>query len=277
MNKEIIITPLGTISPYCKDNKNCPGFLFQYKNYNILLDCGNGISRYLKFPEHLNNINIIISHLHKDHYGDLGSIAYASYVYNKLGYINNKINVYIPEGDKVDVNETKYDNDGWAYSVKVQNNIIDYDYLTNFGHESYLQFIPYKRETMLNYDDLEISFHKNPHSLITYSIKLETEGIKIVYSGDTGYKKNILEKFAKDANLLICESTYLKGQIRNEDNHLFAYEAGMIAKNANVDKLLLTHFWPELDKELYVNEAKKYFNNTEAAIEGKKLILRRKI
>ena len=45
---------------------------------------------------------------------------------------------------------------------------------------------------------------------------------------------------------------------------------------AEVEKLLLTHFWPEIDKEKYVEEAKEIFPNTEAAIEGKKLILRRK-
>lgn len=43
----------------------------------------------------------------------------------------------------------------------------------------------------------------------------------------------------------------------------------------NVDKLLLTHFYPYIDKELYVKEAKEEFENVEAAIEGKKLILRR--
>ena len=49
----------------------------------------------------------------------------------------------------------------------------------------------------------------------------------------------------------------------------------MIARDANVDQLVLTHFWPELDKELYVNEAKEIFSNTIAAEEGKKLVLRR--
>ena len=42
---EIIITPLGTISPYTKGNMNCPGFLVEYNNKKILLDCGNGITR----------------------------------------------------------------------------------------------------------------------------------------------------------------------------------------------------------------------------------------
>ena len=39
------------------------------------------------------------------------------------------------------------------------------------------------------------------------------------------------------------------------DNHLYAYEAGMIAEKANVKELLLTHFYPEIDKQKYVDEA----------------------
>ena len=50
---EIIITPLGTISPYTKVNMNCPGFLLEYNNEKVLLDCGNGITRLLNFPNDL--------------------------------------------------------------------------------------------------------------------------------------------------------------------------------------------------------------------------------
>ena len=97
----------------------------------------------------------------------------------------------------------------------------------------------------------------------------------IVYSSDTGYKNNTLESFSKNANLLICESTFLRGQMRIEDYHLYAHEAALIAKQSDVDKLLLTHFWPTIPKEQYVEEAKEFFQNTEAAIEGKRMILRR--
>ena len=61
-------------------------------------------------------------------------------------------------------------------------------------------------------------------------------------------------------------NTYIK--LNNNDNHLTALEAGRIAKSACVDKLLLTHFWPSIDKEKYVREAKEVFSNTEAAQEG---------
>lgn len=275
-NKEIILTPLGTVSTYCYENKNCPGFLVNYKDNKILLDCGIGISRFLNIPNDLNNLTIIISHLHEDHYGELLSIAQTSYVYNRLGYLDNKIKVYIPEGDKAKVTEHYEDKDGWGASRIVEKNIIDFDYIMNLKEKGYLEIIPYKENDKLCFEDLELSFARNPHPLITYSAKLETDFLKLVYSSDTGYIGNALETFAKDANLLICESTFLKGQIKNNDNHLFAYEAGKIAKEANVDKLLLTHFWPSIDKQKYVEEAKKYFTNTYAAEENKKLILRRK-
>lgn len=275
-NKELIIAPLGTVSTYCYDGKKCPGFLVQYGENKILLDCGNGISEYMNLPDDLNNLIIIISHLHSDHYGELLSIAQTSYVFNRLGYLNERIKVYIPEGDKIKVTENYEDADGWGANRTVEKNLLDFDYLLSLEKESYLEFIPYKQTDKLNIDDLQITFARNPHPLITYSTKVETEGIKFVYSSDTGYKENCLEEFALNANLLICESTFLRGQVKNTDNHLFAYEAAKIAKKANVDKLVLTHFWPSIDKQNYVDEARVVFTNTEAACEGKKLILRRK-
>ena len=248
--EEIKITPLGTVSPYPKDNKNCPGFLIEYENYKVLLDCGDGITRLLNLTNDFNNLIVIISHLHKDHYSGLSSLAYASYVYKNLGYLCDKIDVYIPK-----------------------DSLEDYNYLMNFGDENYLNFLNIKNS--INHGKMKITFYKNPHNINTHSTKIETKNFKIVYSSDTGFKNNILKETAKNADLLICESTFLKEQTKTNDNHLYAYEAGIIAKEANVKKLLLTHFWPEIDKQKYVDEATKYFKNTEASIEGKKLILRR--
>lgn len=271
----ITITPLGTVSPYPKNNKNCPGFLIESNNNKVLLDCGSGISRLLDMKKDLNNLIIIISHLHKDHYSDLASIAYASYIYQKLGYLNEKIKTYIPKADTYEASLYSIDKDGWSISIPTTKNIIDYEYLMNFGKENHLDFITYDAREKLIHGDMNVTFSQNPHPLNTFSCKISNKENTIVYSSDTGFKKNSLVKFAKDVDLLICESTYLKGQLKEEDNHLYAYEAATIAKLANVKKLLLTHFWPEIDKAEYVNEAKEIFKNTEAAVEEKKLILRR--
>lgn len=272
----IVVTPLGTVSPYCKANKKCPGFLIEYNGYKVLLDCGDGISSNLNFPYDLNNLIIIISHLHKDHYSSIGSIGYASYIYKNFGYLDDKIKVYIPSGDKPKDNSTSYYYDnGWGQNVLVEKKLADFEFLTSFKDENYLTFIPYDGNLKLKHSEMDISFIQNPHQLKTYSTKIKIEDYTIVYSADTGYNHNTLTKFSKDADLLICESTFIKGQTRASDNHLYAHEAGKIAKEANVKKLLLTHFWPELDKQMYVDEAKEYFENTEAAEEGKKLVLRR--
>ena len=137
---------LGSISPYCKDDKNCPGYLVTEGSSKVLLDCGNGITRNLKLPEDLENLNIIISHLHKDHYGDLLSLGYATYVFHNLGYLPNRVKVYIPEADMRNVTEDFKDADGWGASHMVKTPILDYVFLQEFGPEQFLSLFHIMRK-----------------------------------------------------------------------------------------------------------------------------------
>lgn len=254
----MILKVLGTVSPHCYKDKNCPGYLVTTNDTKILLDCGNGITRNLKYPEDLDNLIIIISHLHRDHYSDIFSIAYDSYVYHNLNLLPNKIKVYIPK-------QTTSDE------------LYDYQLLTNLGKEHYLEIITYTQEDTIITNESFISFSPNPHSIPSYSIKIQNNNQTLVYSGDTGYIGNTLEKFAAGANLLICESTFLKSQQKKQDYHLYAHEAATIAKKANVEKLLLTHFWPEIPKEKYLLEALEIFPKSQIAEENKELKLSKKI
>lgn len=250
---KIVITPLGTISPYIKGNMNCPGFLVEYNNKRILLDCGNGITRLLNFPEDLNDLNIIITHYHKDHFGDLNALQYASYVYHNLGLLNKKIKIYLPKNDigfnKASITSTC---------------------------ESYSEYYDIDNSCSFFIDDLNITFeNNNSHAIESYMAKLQNNDFKIIYTSDVGTTNLIkLENFCKDADLIICESSFLQKYNVNIKTHMTAYEAGIIASKSNAKKLLLTHFWPEEDKKLYLDEAKSNFNNVEVAEEGKKIILR---
>lgn len=270
---EIKIIPLGTVSPYPKGTKNCPGFLIKYKDNNIMLDCGNGSTRLLDMENDLKNLKIFISHLHPDHYGDLVSLLQAISVYKKYGMVNTNIDIYIPT-TKVMEKENYTDDDGWGCSRTIETNAIDYKYIKKYAEKIGVSFHDYSTFTNVKVDDINITNIEVPHPIESHAIKLENKDFKIVYSSDTG-TNNDLRKFAENTDLFICESTFLKGQYREKDGHLFAHEAAEIAYDANVKKLLLTHFWPEIDKEMYVKEASKIFENTEAAIEGKQLILKK--
>ncbi|MDQ3852269.1 MAG: ribonuclease Z [Thermoproteota archaeon] len=93
------------------------------------------------------------------------------------------------------------------------------------------------------------------------------KGRKIGISGDTR-PTDKLARFFKDCDLLIFESTYSqdKQEKAMENGHSTAAEAATIAKKAEVDKLLLTHFSARYDEtSLLVKEASAIHYNAEAA------------
>ena len=251
---KITITPLGTISPYPKGNMNCPGFLVEYNSKKIILDCGNGITRLLNFPKDLKDLSVIITHYHKDHFSDLGALQYASHVYHNLGLLDKKVKIYLPQND-FSFNKTSI----------ISNN------------DSYSDYYDINDLYSFTVDDLNISFEdNNSHTIESYMVKIQNKDFKIVYTSDVGTTNfSKLVDFCKDADLIICESSFLQKHNANIKTHMTAYDAGILASKSNAKKLLLTHFWPEEEKRLYLEEAKQNFENVEVAEEGKKLILRR--
>lgn len=250
---EIIITPLGTVSPYPTKKMNCPGYLVEYHDKRILLDCGNGVLGLLEFPDILHNLSVIITHYHKDHLGDVCSLQSTYRVYNRLGYINEPIHFYLPKNDYKLNKEAILAN---SSPEDIYTDIVD-------GYS-------------FKVDDLTITFEDNKsHTIGSFMVKLENNNHKIVYTSDIGttnYDK--LVNFCKNADLLICESSFILKHNTNSETHMTAKGAATLAKDAKVKKLLLTHFWPAEDKNNYKIEAREIFKNSVVAKEGKKIIIK---
>lgn len=73
---------------------------------------------------------------------------------------------------------------------------------------------------------------------------------------------------AKNARLLLCESTYLSSEedLAFRHQHLTAAEAALLAKEADVNTLILTHFSARYpDCSLFEMEARPIFHQTYAA------------
>ena len=237
---------LGTQSPYNTKGHNCPGFFIQDANNRILLDCGSGSHSLLNYPVDLNNLSVIISHLHRDHYNDIYNLQYSSFVFHNQKRIENPINIYMPSTPGNIVNDIKGESNAYAnYHLIYEDN-------------------------KLKIGNIDISFCKTDHPVETYAIRLDNSKRSIVYTSDTSYSaKDRITEFAKGADLLICESSLLKCYGFPEVNsHLTAEQAAIIAKQAKVKGLALTHFWPEEDIQKYVDEAKRVFTNVIALNEG---------
>lgn len=243
----------GSVSPYPKGKYSCPSFLITSDDFRLLLDCGAGSTRNLSMLKDLKNMIVFISHYHPDHYSDLTSLLYSTFTNHNLGYLDERVGIYLP--DEV---------------------CLEHDYLSDEKRENYARFFEYNEKSFITHGNMQIRFVKNPHPRDTYAVRIDSGDASIVYSSDTGFESNKITTLAHDADILICEASYLKGFDRKNDTHLFAHEAAKIAANANVSDLYLFHTYPEIDKERYLIEAREIFPNTHICEDGMKLNLKRK-
>lgn len=103
-----------------------------------------------------------------------------------------------------------------------------------------------------------------------YTIEAEPER-SYAYCSDTMYSEALIP-YIKGADLLYHEATFVEAlrERANETKHSTASDAALIAKRAEVDKLLLGHLSARYDTgEIHLNEAKPVFANCEVVEDGK--------
>lgn len=228
------ITILGNSGPYPGIGSACSGYLLEYKDYKILIDCGNGtLSRLQKYIKSFDELDaIILTHLHSDHIADAMVLRYAIGINKEKGNIEKSIPLYAP----MDPQET-------YVSLQFKD-----------------AFIMNKLEetTVLSFDGLRLTFKKMSHPIETYGIMMENEEQKLVYSSDTKLCDNIIE-LAKNADLLICECGLLERDKSDNIFHLTAKEVGEIATISNTQNLLITHIWPGYKANDLLEEVKTQY------------------
>jgi ribonuclease BN (tRNA processing enzyme) len=71
-------------------------------------------------------------------------------------------------------------------------------------------------------------------------VRVEHGGKVLAYSADTA-PCDALIRLAQDADLFLCEASYVDGEDNPPDLHLTGRDAGEAATKANVSRLVLTH------------------------------------
>jgi ribonuclease Z len=290
MSSKINIIFLGTAASIPSETRNTTSILLNYKDENILIDCGEGTQRQIRKAK-LNpcNINkILITHWHGDHIFGLPGLfqTLALSGYNKKmdifgpkktkEFMKNFINIFIPVFKfKAEVNEIQ--KPGIFFENK--------DFY--IASESMEHGIPTNTYSFVIKDKIRIDKNKLKKSKLPKGKHLSElqKGKDIIYEGkkykakdltyiekgkkisivlDTVYN-NKIEKFVKDSDILICESSFSKDltEKAKEHMHLTSEQAGQIAKKAKVKKLILTHISQRYEnnpKEL-LYDAKKHFKN----------------
>ncbi len=92
------------------------------------------------------------------------------------------------------------------------------------------------------------------------------DGASLVITGDTGKTDNLLE-ICKGLDTLVIESTYIKAdaEMARKFGHLTAQQAGELAKQAGVTRLILTHLSRRYRERDVLREARAIFPNSHVA------------
>jgi len=286
---------LGTSSVFPTKKRNHQSIALKYGPEILLFDCGEGTQRQMRILGlKLSKVSkIFISHWHGDHVLGLAGVLQSL----AMGNRTEPIDIWGPEGSKKKMNhllntyevefpykirthevknkkiqiideELKYEIlaaplchpcECVGYTFQEKSKIrINTDYISKFGLKSD-PIISKLQEGK----DIKWKGHKIKAKDATWVEK----GKKLTYVMDTSEVDNIVE-LARNADLFICEATFLnelKDQAK-ERGHLTAKQAGILAKKANVHKLVISHFSQRYVKiEPLINEAKSNFKNTIAA------------
>ncbi|MCK5476676.1 MAG: ribonuclease Z [Candidatus Aenigmarchaeota archaeon] len=258
---------LGTSSAVPTKSRNLPSIFIKYKEDRLLFDCGEGTQRQLMIKRlHFVKISkIFISHWHADHFsGLLGLIQTLElegrkeplYIYGpvhskefvekfiSIGYFGRRFEVFVKEMKNDDVVSFK-DYKITAFEVKhripalgfifEENDRVNVDLekLSKYKIKEGPQIGKLKKQGFIEKDGTLIKLE---------DVSVVKKGRKLVYTGDTKYFK-ALEKYAHEADVLICDSTFDKEFQKKAHiyGHCCCETAARIAKAANVKKLYLTH------------------------------------
>ncbi len=292
MANKIELTFLGTGSAVPTIKKNHVAMLLKYKDENILFDCGEGTQRQFR-KAGLNPCRLtrlFISHWHGDHIlgipGLLQTLALNNYsgvleIYGPSGtkqFMSKMLSLFVPRGEiKTNIHEISNGkvletNDFEIFAEHMEHNTFCLAY--RFVEKDKLRIDGKKLKKLKIGDspllknlklgkDIKINDKKINYKSLTYLEK----GKKLAFVLDTNANKNI-DKIAKDADLFVCESTYLdEEELAKEYMHLTAAQAADFAKRAKVKRLFLIHLSQRYDKydDKILSVAKKIFKNSELA------------
>jgi ribonuclease BN (tRNA processing enzyme) len=227
----MIITIIGCLGAYPLPGGATSGYLIEDGDTKVLLECGSGVLSKLQQQLSLSKLDgVVISHYHPDHCADLGCLQYAAMIEAQLSLRTKGFCAWGPG----EVERLTY-----------------LEYCKGYSYEA----VPF-----FEIGTLRFQTSKNVHEINCHAIKItDSHGKTLVFSGDTGYQQ-ALATFAADADCFLCESSFYAGQTGHGKQHLNAEEAGQLACDARVKRLVLTHLPHFGDTDQLVVQARSVYD-----------------
>lgn len=288
--RDLII--LGCSSQQPTRQRNHGAYLFRWNEEGLLFDPGEGTQRQFIFANVAPTVvnRIFVSHFHGDHCLGLGSMLMRL----NLDKVTHPIHCYYPASGKKYFDRLRF---GTIYHEQIH--VVEHPvYEPGIVHDDgkfkiEAQFLEHSIENIgwrITEPD-ERKFDKSKLNelgirgplvrdlidhgkLVVNGQTIQLDEVSHIRPGDsiaividTRYCQNAI-KLAKEAEILLCESTYLEEHrdLAHRHYHLTALEAAKIATEAKAKKLILTHFSARyINLKSFEAEARSLFPNAYAA------------
>ena len=298
----ITLTILGCHSATPRINAFPTSQYLEINNSHFLIDCGEGTQRQMrKYKVGFSKINhIFISHLHGDHfYGLVGLLA-------TFGILNREkeLHIYGPKGIKeVTLLQLKTSQSHANFKIIFHELVSKKSELIYEDEKVSVKTIPLNHrvytngylftekeksrklhtENNRNYKEIDKADYLNIKAgkdIILSSGEVISNSeltipppkpLSYAFCSDTSYKPDIIS-IIENTDLLYHEATFLSDRkdLAKKTKHSTTKQAAKIAKEANVNQLVLGHYSGRYkDISLFKKEAQEVFKNTELAEPGK--------
>jgi ribonuclease BN (tRNA processing enzyme) len=228
------ITVIGCSGSFPGPDGPASCHLLEAEGFRLLLDLGSGAAGALQRHASIDDIDAVcLSHHHADHCLDICPFWVARTYDPYRRY--PRIPVYGPEGTARRMAQ--------AYGLDEDPGMT--------GAFDFVTLAPGKREI----GPFQVTLAHMNHPVETFGFRVEHAGRALAYSADTGTCPALVG-LASQADVLLCEASYLSGPDPMPDMHLTARQAAEHAAAAGVGQLVLTHLVPWNDQQRTLAEAR---------------------
>lgn len=219
------LTVLGCSGSYPGPGEACSGYLVQAAGRNVVFDLGSGSLANLQRHIELADIDaVVLSHRHPDHWMDLTGLRVAW----KYGLGREGLPV-------CGTAETRERADALCDGVSPT-----FDWRDTYDG------------AVFDVGDLQLRLARTDHYVETYAVRIDdpSSGRSLAYSADTGPGWSFAA-LGEGIDVGLCEATYATDEDAAGILHLSARQAGAMAREAGVERLILTHLLPGADAEAH--------------------------
>ncbi len=202
-------------------------YLVESATTKVLLDMGPGGLGVLQGFVTLDSLDaVVVSHEHPDHREDLDSLAVALHFHPD----HPSVPLFAPASVA-----------RWRY----------------FGEWGEVPHTPIQSGDAVVVGDMSLRFFRTDHGPETLAVRIDVGDSSVGYSADTGAAWSV-EEMGPGIDMYLCEATWTRER-EGGAQHLSGRQAGRQAREAGVDRLIVTHRWPTADERAVVEEAAEAF------------------